>query len=201
LERRRAGARGAAADHRTLEFALYARTRKRRRGVARVPYWLGKNAVPSMVDTLSRLERSIRMSLIRSKDTQPELVVRRAVWAAGFRYRLHGRGLPGKPDLVFPALKTVVFVNGCYWHGHSCQKGRIPGQNSSFWRDKFAANKERDRRNTRRLRRDGWSAVTVWECSLATAKKRERTIRHLLDLLNRRREDTVPGAARRRRAR
>lgn len=151
-----------------------------------------------MVDTLNRSERSFRMSLIRSKDTRPELLVRRAVWAAGFRYRLHGKGIAGKPDLVFPALKTVVFVNGCYWHGHSCQKGRIPGQNSSFWRDKFLANRERDKRNIRRLRRDGWSVLTVWECSLATTKKRERTISHLLGLLDNRREGTVPGSARRR---
>ena len=99
-----------------------------------------------MADPLSPLERSIRMSLIRSKDTKPELAVRKAVWAAGFRYRLHGKGLPGKPDLVFPALRTVVFVHGCYWHGHSCQKGRIPKQNSAFWRDKFAANKARDQK-------------------------------------------------------
>lgn len=136
-----------------------------------------------MADPLSPLERSIRMSLIRSKDTKPELAVRKAVWAAGFRYRLHGKGLPGKPDLVFPALRTVVFVHGCYWHGHSCQKGRIPKQNSAFWRDKFAANKARDQKNARSLRRAGWSVVTVWECSLATARSRERTISKLLDTL------------------
>src|SRR5688572_26046620 len=121
-----------------------------------------------MVDTLSPSERSIRMSLIRSRDTKPELLVRKAIWAAGLRYRLHGERLPGKPDLVFSGLKAVVFVHGCYWHGHSCQKGRVPGQNSRFWRDKFLANKERDRRNARRLRCQGWSVLTVWECSLGT---------------------------------
>lgn len=149
-----------------------------------------------MADTLSRSERSFRMSLIRSKNTRPEQIVRRAVWAAGFRYRLHDKGLAGKPDLVLSALGIVVFVNGCYWHAHSCQKGRVPGQNSRFWRDKFLANKERDKRNIRRLRRGGWSVVTIWECSLATQRKRERTIRHLLDLLDKRREGTVPGSAR-----
>lgn len=127
------------------------------------------------------------MSLIRSKDTKPELVVRKAVWAAGFRYRLHGRGLPGRPDLVFPALRTVVFIHGCYWHAHSCQKGRIPAQNSRFWREKFLANKARDRRNVQRLRREGWSVLTVWECSLATAKSREATIGKLLVALAMRR--------------
>lgn len=127
------------------------------------------------------------MSLIRSKDTRPELVVRKAVWAAGFRYRLHGKGLPGRPDLVFPALGTVVFIHGCYWHAHSCQKGRIPTQNSRFWQEKFAANLARDQRNAQRLRREGWSVLTVWECSLSTAKSRDRSVRKLLRALARRR--------------
>ncbi len=123
------------------------------------------------------------MSLIRSRDTRPELVVRKAVWAAGFRYRLHGKGLPGRPDLVFLALRTVVFIHGCYWHAHSCQKGRIPKQNSRFWREKFAANQARDQRNARLLRREGWSVLTVWECSLSTTKSRDRSVRKLLNAL------------------
>lgn len=127
------------------------------------------------------------MSSIRSKDTKPEVIVRKAVWAAGFRYRLHGKGLPGRPDLVFPALRTIVFVHGCYWHAHSCQKGRIPAQNSRFWREKFAMNKARDQRNVRRLRREGWSVLTIWECSLSTVKSRDAAIRKLLDALARRR--------------
>lgn len=135
------------------------------------------------------------MSLIRSKDTKPEMLVRRALWAAGFRYRLHGKGLPGKPDLVFPAFRTVVYVHGCYWHGHACQKGRIPGQNNRFWREELSANRLRDKRNAKRLRRDGWSVITVWECSLSTARKMEAAICRLLDLLNRRREVSVQGSA------
>ena len=127
------------------------------------------------------------MSSIRSKDTKPEVMVRKAVWRAGFRYRLHGKGLPGRPDLVFPALRTIVFVHGCYWHAHSCQKGRIPAQNSRFWGEKFAMNKARDQRNVRRLRREGWSVLTVWECSLSKAKTRDAAIRKLLDALARRR--------------
>lgn len=127
------------------------------------------------------------MSLIRSKDTKPELIVRKAVWAKGFRYRLHGKGLPGRPDLVFPAFRTVVFIHGCYWHAHSCQKGRIPGQNSRFWQEKFAANKSRDQRNVQRLRREGWSVLTIWECSLSTAKSRDAAISKLLDALTVRR--------------
>jgi len=145
----------------------------------------------AMTDTLSPLARSLRMSLINSKDTKPELVVRKAVWAAGFRYRLHGKGLPGKPDLVFPSLRTVVFVHGCYWHGHSCQKGRIPKQNSEFWKSKFETNRARDRRNTSILRRNGWSVITIWECSLATYKKRERSLQRLLGLLSKKKLTSV----------
>ncbi|WP_314403148.1 very short patch repair endonuclease [Stenotrophomonas rhizophila] len=140
------------------------------------------------MDTLTVAQRSLRMSLIRSKNTKPELLVRKAVWAAGFRYRLHARGLSGKPDLVLPGLRTVVFVHGCYWHAHSCQKGRIPGQNSAMWSEKFSANKARDARNTRRLRRDGWSVLTVWECQLGTQKSRLAAIRSLISALKRRRD-------------
>lgn len=127
------------------------------------------------------------MALIRSRDTRPELIVRKAVWAAGFRYKLHVKGLPGKPDLVFPGMATVVFVHGCYWHAHHCQQGRVPGSNSSFWREKFIRNKARDARNVRRLRQAGWSVLTVWECSLSTAATREATLRRLLSALERRR--------------
>lgn len=141
-----------------------------------------------MVDSLSPPERSRRMSLIRSRDTRPELIVRKAVWAAGFRYRLHGKGLPGKPDLVLSAIATVVFVHGCYWHAHHCQKGRVPGSNSSFWREKFLRNKARDARNVRKLRRAGWSVLTVWECSLSGARTRQATLGRLLSALERRRE-------------
>ncbi|HHA2841733.1 very short patch repair endonuclease [Stenotrophomonas maltophilia] len=140
------------------------------------------------MDTLTAAQRSHRMSLIRSKNTKPELLVRKAVWAAGFRYRLHSKGLPGKPDLVFPGLRTVVFVHGCYWHAHSCQKGRIPGQNSAMWTEKFSVNKARDARNTRRLRREGWSVLTVWECQLGAQKSRRAAIRSLLSALKRRRD-------------
>lgn len=125
------------------------------------------------------------MSLIRPKNTKPEIVVRKFVWASGFRYRLHRKDLPGKPDLVFPALRTAVFVHGCYWHAHSCQKGRIPAQNSRFWREKFALNKARDERNARRLRRKGWSVLTVWECSLSTTRSRDAAMSKLLGALSR----------------
>lgn len=129
-----------------------------------------------MADIMSQEERSERMSRIRSKDTNPELIVRKALWARGFRYRLHARDLPGKPDMVFPSLRTVVLVHGCYWHGHACQKGRIPRANSGFWEEKFTKNKARDRRNKRALAGMGWDVVIVWECQLATRARRERTL-------------------------
>lgn len=136
-----------------------------------------------MADIMSREQRSERMSRIRSRDTNPELVVRKRLWAEGFRYRLHVRGLPGKPDLVFPSLRTVVLVHGCYWHGHSCQKGRVPGTNSAFWNAKFERNKARDKRDRRLLNDLGWDVVTVWECSLATKAKRERALDQLVERL------------------
>lgn len=139
------------------------------------------------MDTLTPAERSQRMSLIRSRDTKPELLVRKTVWAAGFRFRLNERTLPGKPDLVFPGLKTVVFIHGCYWHAHTCQKGRIPKQNSAFWADKFASNKARDALNAGRLRRAGWSVLTVWECAVMAPRVRDGALRRLIQALDRRR--------------
>lgn len=136
-----------------------------------------------MADMLSRAERSARMALIRSKDTKPELIVRKALWAAGYRYRLRVRGLPGRPDLVFPSLGVVVFVHGCFWHGHSCQNGRIPSTNPDFWREKFRANRERDQRNTAELKEMGWEPIVVWECSLSTIPKRERTLKRVMNSL------------------
>lgn len=132
-----------------------------------------------MVDTLSPAERSERMSRIRGKDTLPELCVRRFLYARGFRYRLHRKDLPGRPDIVLPKYGAVVFVQGCFWHAHHCQKGRIPGTRSQFWEAKFVANKARDTRNMRRLRREGWRVLKVWECELAKPARRMKTLDHL----------------------
>jgi DNA mismatch endonuclease (patch repair protein) len=136
-----------------------------------------------MADTLSREARSARMAGIKSKNTKPEMLVRRALWAAGFRYRLHKAGLPGKPDLVFPGLRCVVLVHGCFWHAHRCQKGRIPGDNRGFWMKKFELNKARDKRNVSRLRSLGWSVMHVWECQLATPHRREKAYARLIKWL------------------
>lgn len=111
------------------------------------------------------LSRSENMSRIRGKNTQPELAVRRALWAAGMRYRLHDRRLEGNPDLVFPALRTVVFVHGCFWHCHEgCNNFRIPKTRSEWWAAKLARNKERDAQVQAHLRAAGWRVIVVWEC-------------------------------------
>ena len=105
------------------------------------------------------------MSRIRSKDTAPEWAVRRAVFAMGFRYRLHDKRLPGKPDLVLPRHRKVIFVHGCFWHAHGCRIGaRIPATHRQFWKKKFANNVRRDWEALRQLWRDGWRTLVVWEC-------------------------------------
>ncbi|MCX5659760.1 MAG: very short patch repair endonuclease [Planctomycetota bacterium] len=117
-----------------------------------------------MADTVSKAVRSRIMAAIRSKDTAPEMVVRRLAHSLGFRFRLHVRGLPGTPDLVFPARRKVVNVHGCFWHMHHCGRCRIPSTRRAFWRAKLTRNRERDRKTTRQLRRLGWKVLTVWEC-------------------------------------
>lgn len=138
-----------------------------------------------MVDTLSAAERSERMSRIRGKDTKPEMWVRRGLHSAGFRFRLHRNDLPGRPDLVLPKYGAVVFVQGCFWHAHHCQHGRIPGTRSEFWKAKFEGNRKRDARNTRALRAAGWRVLTVWECELAKPAARNQTLAKLINKLRR----------------
>ena len=119
-----------------------------------------------MTDTLTPEARSALMSRIRCKDTRPELAVRRALHARGYRYRLHGPGLPGRPDLVFQGRRCAVFVHGCFWHRHGCKKSSTPKSRLEYWLPKFEANVERDRRNREQLERDGWRVFVVWECEV-----------------------------------
>ena len=107
------------------------------------------------------------MSHIRSKNTKPEQLVRQALWHQGFRYRLHVKDLPGKPDIVLPKYKTAIFINGCFWHGHDgCKDFVIPKSNTAFWLDKIVKNKARDARDEAALNVAGWKVVTIWECEL-----------------------------------
>ena len=120
-------------------------------------------------DVFSPEKRSAVMRRIRGRDTKPEMAVRRILRAAGIGYRLGGWGLPGRPDLVMPGRRTVVFVHGCFWHGHDCARGsRRPKANADYWTDKIGRNRERDAANVRTLAEAGWRVVTVWECDLKT---------------------------------
>jgi DNA mismatch endonuclease, patch repair protein len=129
------------------------------------------------MDIWSKEKRSHVMSRIRSKDTRPEVLLRSCLFAEGFRFRIHDTKLPGKPDIVFRKYKTVVFVNGCFWHFHEqCKEGRIPSTNSAFWKNKLLRNIERDHQNRKRLEHSGWNVVVVWECELNTREKLEITV-------------------------
>jgi len=119
------------------------------------------------MDTLTPDQRSERMGRIRSKDTKPELRVRRLVHSLGYRYRLHRSDLPGKPDLVFPSRQKVVFVHGCFWHRHAgCPNTRLPKSNLDFWKPKLEANRKRDIKHKRQLTRLGWQYLVIWECEV-----------------------------------
>lgn len=119
-----------------------------------------------MPDVVDQATRSRMMRGIKGKDTQPELRVRRRMHAAGLRYRVHRRDLPGTPDIVFPGIRTVVFVNGCFWHQHpGCKLAAVPGTNAKFWADKLGANTLRDGRTYQQLADFGWETIVVWECA------------------------------------
>ena len=127
------------------------------------------------------------MASVRSGNTKPEWIVRRTLHAAGFRYRLHHRDLPGSPDLVLPRLRVVVFVHGCFWHGHDCRRGaRIPATNTDYWRSKIARNRRRDGRSAKLLRAAGWRVHIIWECTAKPSAER------LVKSLERRRQGYAP---------
>lgn len=122
-----------------------------------------------MVDRISKEHRSWNMSRIRGKDTKPEITLRSLMHRAGFRFRLHDKKLPGKPDLVLPKHNTVIFVNGCYWHRHQgCPKATTPKTNTAFWKKKFEETVARDARKTSELKEGGWRVISIWECVLET---------------------------------
>ena len=127
-----------------------------------------------MTDKMTPEQRHRCMSHIRSRNTKPELKVRRWLWTHGYRYRLNVKSVPGKPDIVMRKYRTAIFVNGCFWHGHaSCCK--IPQSNREFWVNKIRRNQERDQENYRVLQENGWQVIVVWECQL-TSKRLERTM-------------------------
>ena len=122
------------------------------------------------MDVLTVEQRHKNMSHIRSTNTKPEAKVRKYLFARGFRYRKNVKALPGCPDIVLPKYKTVIFVNGCFWHKHDCPRFVMPSSNQDYWIPKINANKERDERNQRLLRELGWNVIVVWECELKESK-------------------------------
>lgn len=126
------------------------------------------------MDKISPEARSRTMRAIRSKDTGPEMLVRRFLHSRGYGYRVNVRGLPGTPDIALRRYRTVIFVHGCFWHGHDvCQQGRRPKTNAEFWRRKIERNRDRDQRDRDRLRALGWRTMVVWECQLAPKVRRQ----------------------------
>ncbi len=120
-----------------------------------------------MTDVFSKEQRSYVMSRIRGKDTRPERTIRSLLHRMGYRFRLHDASLPGKPDIVLACHRKIIFVNGCFWHGHKkCRKGSIPVTNTDFWRNKISSNINRDKLVRKKLNKGGWSVLTIWECEL-----------------------------------
>lgn len=119
-----------------------------------------------MVDSLTPEQRSAQMSRIRGANTKLEVLVRKGLHARGLRYRLGGAGLPGRPDIVLPKYRTVIFVHGCFWHGHDCPLYRLPKTRTEFWQAKINGNKQRDKRVSDQLTSAGWHVIEVWECAL-----------------------------------
>jgi DNA mismatch endonuclease, patch repair protein len=125
-----------------------------------------------MTDTLAGRKRSLLMSRVRAKDTVPEMLIRSALHRAGYRYSLHRKDLPGTPDIVFRSRRKVIFIHGCFWHGHrNCNQGRLSKSNQPFWAAKLERNRVRDRRVTQDLIADGWGVYVVWSCELRSEKK------------------------------
>lgn len=121
------------------------------------------------------------MRAIKSRDTGPELAVRSLIHRNGYRFRLHRKELPGTPDIVFPSRRKVIFVHGCFWHGHKCKRGdRLPKTNTEYWTKKIQRNKSRDGKNRRTLQKDGWDVLVVWECQIKNHARLERRIKKFL---------------------
>ena len=134
------------------------------------------------MDTRTEEKRSQIMASVRSKNTGPELLVRRFLWSKGLRYRIHDRTLPGTPDLALSKQKLAIFVHGCFWHGHDdCRRGRLPKSRVDYWKGKIEANKTRDSAVAEKLGKMGWKRLVVWDCELRTKKAASRTLPDLLD--------------------
>jgi DNA mismatch endonuclease (patch repair protein) len=136
-----------------------------------------------MTDVFTPSKRSQIMAAIKGKDTQPEKAIRSLIHRMGYRFRLHRRDLPGNPDIVLPSHKKVIFVHGCFWHGHSaCKRSALPRTNKSFWKNKIEGNRKRDASAKKRLNKLGWKSLTIWQCQIS--RSFPRVSRRILDFLN-----------------
>lgn len=134
-----------------------------------------------MADNLSPVQRSRLMSKVSGRDTKPEIIVRQFLFRQGFRYRINVRTLPGSPDIVMKRYKTIVFVHGCFWHGHkSCRAAKLPKTHIEFWQEKREKNLERDARIVKELKSMGWAVIVVWECEIKNKTKRGSRLPNLL---------------------
>lgn len=138
-----------------------------------------------MSDIYSKSKRSDIMSKISGKETKPEILVRKFLFSRGYRFRKNVKELPGKPDIVLPKYKTVIFVHGCFWHGHSCKRGALPESNREFWQEKINKNIERDSRNILQLKEKGWSVIIIWQCEMKNKEDKEIRFNKLIDELKR----------------
>jgi len=138
-----------------------------------------------MSDIFSKTKRSEIMSNISGKETKPEILVRKYLFSKGFRYRKNVKELPGNPDIVLPKYKTIIFVHGCFWHGHEdCKKSALPATNLEFWKDKLEKNKERDKSNILKLQESGWKVIIVWQCELKNTTVRDIRLKRLVLEIN-----------------
>ncbi|RHR49028.1 DNA mismatch endonuclease Vsr [Parabacteroides sp. AF17-28] len=133
------------------------------------------------MDIWEKDKRSEIMSRVNQKDTKPELIVRHFLFANGFRYRKNVKSLPGSPDVVLPKYKTVVFINGCFWHGHECRAGRKPTSNRTYWDDKIETNMKRDQNKIMQLEAMGWKVLIVWQCEIKNIKLQNIRLKRLVD--------------------
>ncbi len=135
------------------------------------------------MDVHSPKQRSFNMSRIKGRDTRPEMLIRKWLWASGYRYRLHKKDLPGKPDIVFPGRKKLIFIHGCFWHRHECNYFQWPETNRDFWKQKIGETVKRDQRNYEKLTSSGWDCMTIWECEITgneNNKLREKVKKFLI---------------------
>jgi DNA mismatch endonuclease (patch repair protein) len=136
-----------------------------------------------MSDIHDKKTRSYNMSQIKSKDTKPELLVRKFLFSKGYRFKLHDKNLSGKPDMVLPKFKTIILIHGCFWHGHTnCKYFAMPKTRKTFWETKILGNKEKDKRNIKDLKKLGWKVIIIWECQLKPGKV-DKTLKRLVERL------------------